>query len=191
MDLGFELGGHTVNHVDVGECAEQEAQVEILRCRDALRAIIGKAVAFFSFPFGKARNISSAATRPIASSGHMALFAADGGVVSSSDSDPYSIPRLGGSGEWSTLHLLLQIEGVALSQIAAALLKRSRTESSSAKRPRAPAATWAGVKPDQAAAGFRFEPAGGRAAFRDRDDRRDVTVLYRARQKNLGQNPSF
>ncbi|MGP8270794.1 MAG: formyltransferase family protein [Terracidiphilus sp.] len=114
---GFEVGAHTVNHVDLGNCTAEVANGEIVQCGRDLEKIIGAPVDLFSFPFGRLDNISAAAKRIILAAGYTALFSAYGGLIGP-NTDPYDIPRGGASYEKSPVYCLLQIEGLTLSQIA-------------------------------------------------------------------------
>jgi peptidoglycan/xylan/chitin deacetylase (PgdA/CDA1 family) len=116
--LGFEVGAHTVNHVDLGKCPVEVASDEIIRCGQELEKMTGKPVSLFSFPFGRLDNISAASRRIIQTSGYTALFSAHGGHIDSR-TNHYDIPREGANYESSPLYCLLQIEGLTLSQRAA------------------------------------------------------------------------
>jgi peptidoglycan/xylan/chitin deacetylase (PgdA/CDA1 family) len=118
--LGFEVGAHTVNHADLGRCTLETANYEIVACGEALRKIIGKPIDLFSFPFGRIDNISSSTRLTIAAAGYVALFSAHGGFIGP-HTDAYDIPRMGSSGESSPVYCLLQIEGLALGQLASAV----------------------------------------------------------------------
>lgn len=119
-NLGLEVGAHTVNHVDLGTCAREMYDAEIFACGQSLSSTIAKPVEFFSFPFGRLHNINDSARSAVANAGYNSLFSAHGGFIGPR-TDPYDIPRLGASYEFSTVHCLLQIEGLAPGQIAEAL----------------------------------------------------------------------
>ena len=116
-NLGFEVGAHTVNHVDLGKCTMETAKREIVECGENLRKIIGKPVDLFSFPFGRLDNISGPMAQVVQNAGYVALFSAYGGSIRSR-TNPYDIPRAGAHYESSPAYCLLQIEGLTLSQIA-------------------------------------------------------------------------
>jgi peptidoglycan/xylan/chitin deacetylase (PgdA/CDA1 family) len=117
--LGFEVGAHTVDHVDLGRCTVEAANSEVVECGQALRKIVGKPIDLFSFPFGRVDNITGPTRLTISAAGFVALFSAHGGLIGP-HTDPYDIPRMGSSGESSPVYCLLQIEGLALGQIASA-----------------------------------------------------------------------
>ena len=119
-DLGFEVGAHTVNHVDLGRTPPEIAEPEIVDCGSELQRIIGKPVEFFSFPFGRTDNITPVTRQIVETAGYTALFSAHGGEVGPG-TDPHDIPRSGTSFEASPVYCLLQIEGLTLAQVAAKL----------------------------------------------------------------------
>jgi peptidoglycan/xylan/chitin deacetylase (PgdA/CDA1 family) len=120
---GFEVGAHTVNHVDLGKCPRETARDEIVDCGRRLQELTGRTVNLFSFPFGGVANITSDAIEDIQSAGYIALFSAHGGFLKE-DTSVYDIPRMGISYEASALYALLQVEGIAPSQIGEALRGR-------------------------------------------------------------------
>lgn len=119
-NLGFEIGAHTVNHVDLGRTPAEIAGPEIVDCGRELEKIIGKPVDFFSFPFGRTDNITPVTRKIVETAGYTALFSAHGGEVGPG-TDPHDIPRSGTSFEASPVYCLLQIEGLTLAQVAAKL----------------------------------------------------------------------
>src|SRR6185437_8469253 len=50
---GFEVGAHTVNHVNLGQCPPAEATAEIVNCGAALAAMVEQPVRWFAFPYGR------------------------------------------------------------------------------------------------------------------------------------------
>ncbi|MFZ4450301.1 polysaccharide deacetylase family protein [Salibacterium aidingense] len=51
-DMGFEIGNHTMNHVDVSELSRQELEEEIGELNDIIEKITGEPPSFFRAPFG-------------------------------------------------------------------------------------------------------------------------------------------
>jgi peptidoglycan/xylan/chitin deacetylase (PgdA/CDA1 family) len=120
----FEIGAHTVNHIDMGQCTREAAEAEVAPCAAALARIVDRPVTLFSFPFGRLDNICPEARDVVVTAGYTALFSAHGGFVGP-DTDPYDIPRIGGAAA-SALYTLLQVEGLALSQFARAVRRLIR-----------------------------------------------------------------
>ena len=48
--LGFDIGAHTINHIDLGTCCIDEARDEIGACGTVFGAMTGAPVSLFSFP---------------------------------------------------------------------------------------------------------------------------------------------
>jgi peptidoglycan/xylan/chitin deacetylase (PgdA/CDA1 family) len=116
--LGFEVGNHTVNHVDLGVHPLDEAKHEIRDCERYLQSITGgRPINLFSFPFGNVKNIRPEVVDCIRTSGYLGLFSAHGGFVTSG-TDLYDIPRLGANGDLNPLVLLLEVEDLAPHQVA-------------------------------------------------------------------------
>jgi peptidoglycan/xylan/chitin deacetylase (PgdA/CDA1 family) len=118
-DLGFDVGAHTVNHVDLGRCNLDQSRREIVESGRELEAMIGRPVVWFSFPFGGLGNINDEARRLIRDSGYQALFSAHGSFVGQGTS-LYDIPRIGVTGAHAPLHLLLEIEGLTARRLVEA-----------------------------------------------------------------------
>lgn len=125
---GFEIGSHTVNHVDLGTCNLEEAKVEVFQSKAHLSGITSKPVSLFSFPFGARRNIRPDTRDLVRQAGYTALFSAYGGFVGS-HTDIWDIPRFGlSSTTHNALWLLMEIEGLTPSGIASRLKQRRRAE---------------------------------------------------------------
>jgi len=122
--LGFEVGAHTVDHVNLGRCTVEAADSEVVDCGRALREIIGKPIDLFAFPFGRVNDIRSETRQAISIAGYVALFSSHGGFIGPRV-DPYDVPRMGCSHESSPVYCLLQIEGLALGQVAS-IFRRTR-----------------------------------------------------------------
>ncbi len=120
---GFEVGAHTVNHVNLGRCSLEETRFEIVESGAQLERMIGQPVKLFSFPFGKIEDIRPEATAFIREAGYSALFSAHGGFVSE-DTSLWDIPRIGVSEEHLPLYLLLEIEGLTGPALAARFRRR-------------------------------------------------------------------
>jgi len=117
VDMGFEVGAHTINHVDLGTCPVEKAGPEIIQCGVGLEKLIGKPVDLFAIPFGKPHHIRAETLEIIQSSSYVANFSAHGGYIDSR-TDLFDIPRGGAHYESSPVYCLLQIEGLTLSRLA-------------------------------------------------------------------------
>lgn len=111
--LGFEVGSHTVNHVDLGASPDEVAARELSQSKRDLEGIVGRPVTLFSYPFGQVSNVRNGTSELVRRSGYKAMFSAYGGHVRSG-SNPFDLPRIGVSGETRPLDLLMEIEGLSL-----------------------------------------------------------------------------
>jgi peptidoglycan/xylan/chitin deacetylase (PgdA/CDA1 family) len=125
LGRGFEIGSHTVNHVDLGSCSTEEARYEIAGSLAQLEAVTRQPVKYFAFPFGRLKNIKSETEGLVRQAGYTAMFSAYGGFVGPK-TKLYDIPRIGCSGEVRPLCLLLEVECLTPNQIILGL-KRALT----------------------------------------------------------------
>ena len=89
---GFEIGAHTVNHVDLGTTALNEASVEIAESKRRLEDELGRKITMFSYPFGRADQITEENRGVVRDAGFSCCFSAYGGTVGPQD-DPYRLER--------------------------------------------------------------------------------------------------
>ena len=108
---GFEIGAHTVNHINLGSCSIEEARQEVWQSKVDLESIIRKPVRLFAFPFGRPSNMTPAVSSAIEEIGFEALFSVYGGPISR-DSRRFDLSRIGMSGEFSPLEMLFEVEGL-------------------------------------------------------------------------------
>jgi peptidoglycan/xylan/chitin deacetylase (PgdA/CDA1 family) len=120
LELGFEVGAHTVNHADLGLIDPEEAWREVIESKCELERLSGRDVTLFSFPFGKEINIRPQVREIVQRAGFSAMFAASGGFVRP-DSDPFDIPRMGTNSRYRPIDLLMELEGLSLAQWKARL----------------------------------------------------------------------
>ncbi len=116
LEGGFEIGAHTVNHVDLGVIDAASAWREVIESKETLEKLSGRPVTTFSFPFGKETNMRAEIRDMVARAGFRAMFSAHGGFVSG-DSNPYDIPRLGANSRYRALDLMMEIEALSLPQL--------------------------------------------------------------------------
>jgi methionyl-tRNA formyltransferase len=109
---GFEIGAHTINHVDLGTASPAEAMREIEGSVQSLERLTGSPIRLFSFPFGRQCNFRQELRQTVESAGCEGIFSAHGGFIDSA-TDRYDIPRLGASSMNSPLALALELEGLA------------------------------------------------------------------------------
>ena len=109
---GFEIGAHTVNHVNLGDAESFEragaapfsshwnvdvdpetAEFEIAESKRQLERELGEPVRFFSYPFGRRENITQRNRDIIHRSGFSCCCSAHGGTVDATSS-PFDLPRI-------------------------------------------------------------------------------------------------
>ena len=78
---GFEIGAHTVNHVDLGVVDGEAADGEIRNSREKLESELSTPIRFFSFPFGSPGNITEANRERVRGAGFECCVSAYGGLV--------------------------------------------------------------------------------------------------------------
>jgi peptidoglycan/xylan/chitin deacetylase (PgdA/CDA1 family) len=89
---GFEVGAHTVTHVDLGRTHGADAVREIAGARARLQAELDAPVTLFSYPFGGRDRITDANRLHVAGAGYDCCLSAYGGTVTTG-SDPYLLRR--------------------------------------------------------------------------------------------------
>ncbi len=88
---GFELGVHSVNHVDLTAHGEDTAAQEIDGCIEVYERQLGRAPKHFAYPYDR----HDAMTRSIVSTRTLASAVCDGpDVLIDGASDPFALPRL-------------------------------------------------------------------------------------------------
>jgi len=90
---GFEIGAHTVTHVDLGNVSGAEAQREIADSKAVLETRLETSVTLFAYPFGREAQISEANRALVAEAGFHCCPSAFGGLVRSGD-DPFRFRRM-------------------------------------------------------------------------------------------------
>jgi peptidoglycan/xylan/chitin deacetylase (PgdA/CDA1 family) len=128
---GFEIGAHTVNHVDLGSIPLPQAESEISESIRALSGLTGSPITMFSFPFGRETNIRQELRQAVREAGAECMFSAYGGFVNSK-SDPYDIPRFGASSMHTPLALALELECLMPRNVAGLLRRGPKPSQSTA-----------------------------------------------------------
>lgn len=93
VGMGFEVGAHTVNHVDLGQVHGAEARREIAGSGERLERELGVPVPLFSYPYGRRDQITEENRAVVRESGFRCCLSAFGGYVRD-DSDPLKLRRL-------------------------------------------------------------------------------------------------
>ncbi|MDQ3812564.1 MAG: polysaccharide deacetylase family protein [Armatimonadota bacterium] len=108
---GFEIGAHTVNHVDLGLADEPMAESEIKDGLAMLNQELGERPRAFAFPWGKPANITKRALEVVQEAGYYAAVSAYGGA-NTCGANPFNIHRVdAGNGRFSPLTLRARVAG--------------------------------------------------------------------------------
>jgi peptidoglycan/xylan/chitin deacetylase (PgdA/CDA1 family) len=89
---GFEIGSHTRNHVDLGVVTGDAAKEEILGGREKLSEALGEDIDLFSYPYGRANQITEDNRQLVKDHGFSCCLSAHGGSVRPGDS-PFRLLR--------------------------------------------------------------------------------------------------
>lgn len=93
VTLGFEVGCHTVNHVNLGNVHLQVARDEIFDSKDQIENRIGRVVQSFAFPFGRKDCIIDEVRQFVKEAGFECCCSAYGGKVTE-NSNLYDLHRI-------------------------------------------------------------------------------------------------
>jgi len=104
---GFEIGGHTANHVNLGVVPVDEAMKEIVGCKEKIEEQLGKRIAAFAYPFGRSDCIRDEILPIIREAGFRCCCSGYGGKVTGENElfNLYRIPVYP-----TTIELLMEID---------------------------------------------------------------------------------
>ena len=109
---GFEIGSHTINHVNLGRTEEAVCKQEIYGSLDMINCELGARPRAFAFPWGKPGDISSAAVEGARQAGYYAALSAYGGTVKRGDGS-FTLRRVdAGNGHLSRMAWRARIAGL-------------------------------------------------------------------------------
>ncbi|MGH7671036.1 MAG: polysaccharide deacetylase family protein [Gemmatimonadaceae bacterium] len=89
---GFEIGAHTMNHVDLGVTLGDDAFAEILGSKRRLEHELGAPVDYFSYPYGRRHQLAEENREAVQRAGFACCLSAFGGAVAPGD-DPFRLHR--------------------------------------------------------------------------------------------------
>jgi peptidoglycan/xylan/chitin deacetylase (PgdA/CDA1 family) len=90
---GFEIGGHTQTHADLGQVDAAEAREETLGARLTLERQIAARVDLFAYPYGGRNNITNSNRAAVKAAGFRCCCSNFGGV-NLADTDPFDLLRV-------------------------------------------------------------------------------------------------
>jgi peptidoglycan/xylan/chitin deacetylase (PgdA/CDA1 family) len=90
---GFDIGGHTQTHVDLGDIGGANARDEILGGRLELERQLGEPVDIFAYPYGGRQNLTDANRDLVKAAGFRCCCSCYGGITGPGV-DPFRLPRV-------------------------------------------------------------------------------------------------
>lgn len=107
---GFEIGAHTVSHINLARVEEPVARLELIAARDEIRRQLQIDDVAFAYCFGGRNDITPARRALVRELGYTCCMAAYGGT-NEGEIDLFDIKRFGVSGATSQAALEARIEG--------------------------------------------------------------------------------
>jgi methionyl-tRNA formyltransferase/peptidoglycan/xylan/chitin deacetylase (PgdA/CDA1 family) len=90
---GFEIGSHTISHIDLGTTTGERAASEIVGSKQRLESEIREAVPYFSYPYGGRSQMLEENREVVREAGYACCLSAYGGAVGR-ESSPFSLNRV-------------------------------------------------------------------------------------------------
>ena len=90
---GFEIGAHTMNHLDLSEVDPDTVDREITGSKKRLERELLEEIPLFSYPYGLRHQVKESARNKVRDAGFLWGLSAFGGLVKPS-TDSYNIPRI-------------------------------------------------------------------------------------------------
>jgi peptidoglycan/xylan/chitin deacetylase (PgdA/CDA1 family) len=90
---GFDIGGHTRSHVDLGVVGEDTAGMEILGARLDLEIQLDATVDMFAYPYGRQNNVTERSRTLVRHAGFRCCCSCFGGTVGAG-TDPFHLARI-------------------------------------------------------------------------------------------------
>ena len=91
--MGFEIGAHTISHVDLGTAPIDVATKEIFGCKEKIESELGQEISTFAFPFGRRDCIRDETLEIVRKAGFDCCCSGYGGKVSM-NSDLFNLKRV-------------------------------------------------------------------------------------------------
>jgi peptidoglycan/xylan/chitin deacetylase (PgdA/CDA1 family) len=102
---GFDIGAHTVTHLDMAAAAPEKIRDELLRSKQILQKELDKPVDLFAYPFGGREQITDASIELVKQAGFVSCASCYGGT-NPPIADPFRLKRIGIAEWFSTPHQL-------------------------------------------------------------------------------------
>jgi peptidoglycan/xylan/chitin deacetylase (PgdA/CDA1 family) len=103
---GFDIGAHTVTHIDMAVSSPDVIRDELQRSKLILQKEIGKPVDLFAYPFGGPGQIIEDSIDLVKEAGFISCASCHGGTNPAVAADPFKLKRIGIAEWFSTPHQL-------------------------------------------------------------------------------------
>lgn len=90
---GFDIGGHTASHIDLGTERSMRVRIELELSKHALEDRLEARISHFAYPYGGLQHITEENRRIVRDAGFRSCLSCHGGTVSS-HSNPFSLNRV-------------------------------------------------------------------------------------------------
>lgn len=90
---GFSIGGHTVNHIDMGKEPPDAIRTELGVSKQRIEQELGRKVELFAYPFGGEKNINETSRALVREAGFNCCMSCHGGTNEPA-TDPYRLKRI-------------------------------------------------------------------------------------------------
>lgn len=108
--MGFEIGGHSLNHSRLTCLSAEKLQREIKSGKEQLEKLVSKEIRFFAYPFGDKKSFNGDVIKAIKEAGFRYAFTILPGINKKS-TNPYLLRRDGINVAWSNFLLLAWLRG--------------------------------------------------------------------------------
>jgi peptidoglycan/xylan/chitin deacetylase (PgdA/CDA1 family) len=92
--MGFDVGGHTVSHIDMAKTDTDTVRRELCESKATLEHQLGQPVQLFAYPFGGRQHMSPVALQLVREAGYVSCASAYGGL-NPCRADAYDLKRVG------------------------------------------------------------------------------------------------
>jgi peptidoglycan/xylan/chitin deacetylase (PgdA/CDA1 family) len=90
---GYSIGGHTVNHIDMGKEPPEIVREELRSSRARIEREVGRPVDLFAYPFGGEKNINEVSLELVKEAGFNCCMSCHGGT-NEPRTDPFRLKRI-------------------------------------------------------------------------------------------------